>query len=70
MVDLVLRYDRWMAETPAVPKLLLTVDNGVGLGSPEIIGWAAENFAASRSSRLGQAGTIRRRISPRPSARP
>src|SRR3984957_2626672 len=45
VVEVVLRYDRWMAETPEVPKLLMAVDKGVGLGSPEAISWAAETFA-------------------------
>jgi haloalkane dehalogenase len=56
VVEVVLRYDRWMAQTPDVPKLLMTVDNGVGLGSPEIIGWAAENFAAVEVESVGPGG--------------
>ena len=47
VVEVVLRYGRWMAETPGVPKLLLAVENGVGLGSPDVIGWAAETFASA-----------------------
>jgi haloalkane dehalogenase len=46
VAELVLGYGRWMAGTPGVPKLLMAVENGVGLGSPQIIAWAAENFAA------------------------
>jgi len=34
----------------------MTVDNGVGLGSPEIIGWAAENFAAVEVESVGPGG--------------
>ena len=32
VVEVVLGYDRWMAETPDVPKMLMAVENGVGLG--------------------------------------
>lgn len=56
MVEVVLRYDRWMAETPGVPKLLMAVENGVGLGSPEMIGWAAENFAGAEAESVGPGG--------------
>ena len=56
VVELVLGYGRWMAETPGVPKLLMAVENGVGLGSPEMIGWAAENFAAAEVESVGPGG--------------
>jgi haloalkane dehalogenase len=56
VVEVVLGYDRWMAATPEVPKLLLAVENGVGLGSPEIIAWAAENFAAAEVEPVGPGG--------------
>ena len=56
VVDVVLRYDRWMAETPEVPKLLMAVDNGTGLGSPEMIAWAAETFAAAEVESIGPGG--------------
>jgi haloalkane dehalogenase len=56
VVEVVRGYDRWMAETPEVPKLLLAVENGVGLGSPEVIGWAAENFASVEVESVGPAG--------------
>jgi haloalkane dehalogenase len=52
----VLGYDRWMAETPDVPKLLMAVENGTGLGSPEMIGWAAENFAGVEVESVGPGG--------------
>jgi len=52
----VFRYDRWMAATPEVPKLLMTVDKGVGLGSPEMISWAAETFAAAEVESVGRGG--------------
>ncbi|MEV6770588.1 haloalkane dehalogenase [Nocardia sp. NPDC051030] len=49
-------YDRWMAETPEVPKLVMAVENGVGLGSPEVIDWAATTFAAVETANIGPAG--------------
>lgn len=45
-----------MAGTPDVPKLLMTVENGVGLGSPQLIAWAAENFAAAEVVPVGPGG--------------
>jgi haloalkane dehalogenase len=56
VVELVLRYDRWMAETPGVPKLLMTVENSAGLGSQAIVAWAAENFAAVEVESVGPGG--------------
>jgi haloalkane dehalogenase len=50
-------YDRWLAATPEVPKLLLTFD-----GSPtllineDVAAWCASNVAGLRSVRLGPAG--------------
>jgi haloalkane dehalogenase len=56
VVEVVLGYGRWMAETPGVPKLLMAVENSVGLGSPEMIGWAAENFASAEVESIGPGG--------------
>jgi haloalkane dehalogenase len=56
VVDVVLDYGRWMAETPDVPKLLMAVENGVGLGSPEVIGWAVETFANAEAVSVGPGG--------------
>jgi haloalkane dehalogenase len=56
VVDVVLDYGRWMAETPDVPKLLMAVENGVGLGSPEVIGWAVETFANAEVVSVGPGG--------------
>ena len=56
VVEVLQRYGRWMAGTPGVPKLLMAVDNGVGLGSPEIIGWAAATFAAAEVESVGPGG--------------
>jgi haloalkane dehalogenase len=47
VVEVVRRYDRWLADTPDVPKLLMALENGAGLGSPELIAWAAANFASA-----------------------
>ncbi|MFX0574317.1 haloalkane dehalogenase [Nocardia nepalensis] len=41
----VIDYGQWMTESGDVPKLLMTVEPGVGLGSPEVIAWAAATFA-------------------------
>lgn len=48
-----LAYGRWMAQTPEVPKLLLTVERGVGMGSAETAAWAAETFASLEVESLG-----------------
>jgi haloalkane dehalogenase len=56
VTEIVLDYGRWMAETPDVPKLLMALDNGVGLGSPEMISWAAETFACAEVVSVGPGG--------------
>ncbi len=56
VAELVLGYGRWMAETPDVPKLLMTMDSGAGLGSPEMISWAAETFASAQVVSVGPGG--------------
>jgi haloalkane dehalogenase len=56
VVEVVLRYDRWMADTPQVPKLILAVDKGVGLGSPDLVCWAADHFAAVEVESVGPGG--------------
>jgi haloalkane dehalogenase len=56
VAETVLQYGDWMSRTPHVPKLLMTVENGVGLGSPEIISWAAETFAAAEVASVGPGG--------------
>src|ERR1700759_1973266 len=43
VVEVILGYGRWMAGTPGVPKLIMAVEGGVGLGSPEVVRWAAED---------------------------
>lgn len=49
-------YGHWMATTPEVPKLLMALDNGAGLGSPEVIGWAAQEFASCEVVSVGTGG--------------
>ena len=56
VVAVVERYRRWMAGSPEVPKLLMAVENGVGLGSPEMIGQAAEAFASAEVVSVGPGG--------------
>src|ERR1700761_5231362 len=56
VVEVVLGYGRWMAGTPGVPKLIMAVEGGVGLGSPAVVGWAAENFAAVEVESVGPGG--------------
>jgi haloalkane dehalogenase len=56
VVAVVERYDRWMAATPDVPKLLMTVESGTALGSPEAVAWAAESFAAVEIESVGPGG--------------
>src|ERR1700759_4246161 len=56
VVEVVLGYGRWMAATAGVPKLIMAVKDGVGLGSPEVVGWAAESFAAVEVESVGPGG--------------
>ena len=52
----VLAYDHWMSDTPDVPKLLMTVEPAVGIGSPEIVAWAEQTFAGLEVEAVGPAG--------------
>ncbi|WP_433574783.1 haloalkane dehalogenase [Nocardia brasiliensis] len=56
VVEIVERYGRWMSTTPDVPKLLMHVEPGDSLGSPELIAWAAARFAALRVVSVGPGG--------------
>ena len=56
VVAVVDRYGRWMAGSPEVPKLLMAVEGGVGLGSPEMIEWAAKTFASTEVVSVGPGG--------------
>jgi len=53
--DRFLAYDQWLADTPAVPKLLMVTEPG-GLVSPVIERWARDNIAALEVESIGQAG--------------
>lgn len=52
----VLDYGRWMADTPDVPKLVMAVDAGVGMGSPEAVAWARDTFANVEVELVGPGG--------------
>ena len=52
----VLAYGRWMASTPEVPKLLMTLEPGVGMGSPEVAAWAKDTFASVEVESVGPGG--------------
>jgi haloalkane dehalogenase len=50
-------YDRWLAESPEVPKLLLTFEQGPGrMVGPDVIEWCRENIAALEIEFAGVAG--------------
>jgi haloalkane dehalogenase len=51
-----LTYGRWMADTPQVPKLLMTIEPGVGMGSPEMAAWAKDTFASVEVESVGPGG--------------
>jgi haloalkane dehalogenase len=53
--DRFLAFDRWLAESTGVPKLLLTVEPGQ-LVSPAIVDWAREHVAALEVRGVGPAG--------------
>ncbi|MEV6561304.1 haloalkane dehalogenase [Nocardia sp. NPDC051756] len=56
VVAIVDNYGQWAARSPEVPKLVMGLENGVGLGSPEVIDWAAETFASVEIASIGPAG--------------
>jgi hypothetical protein len=56
VADRVDAYGRWLADTPEVPKLLLTVEQGVGIASPEIVAWAKEHANGLEVEGIGPAG--------------
>lgn len=56
VADIVNAYDKWMATTPDVPKLLMAVDGGATLGSPEMIDWARKTFVALEVESIGPGG--------------
>jgi haloalkane dehalogenase len=56
IVAVVENYGRAMARTSAIPKLVMAVENGVGIGSPEVIEWAVATFAAAEAVSIGPSG--------------
>lgn len=56
VVAIVDNYGQWMAQTPEVPKLIMALENGVGLGSAEAVQWAATTFANAEVAPIGPAG--------------
>lgn len=56
VVAIVENYGHWAARTPEVPKLVMALENGVGLGSPEMIEWTATTFASTEIAPIGPAG--------------
>jgi haloalkane dehalogenase len=53
--DRVTAYDKWLADTPEVPKLLLTIEPA-GLVTADIEQWARDNIAALEVESIGPAG--------------
>ncbi|WP_309484494.1 haloalkane dehalogenase [Streptomyces himalayensis] len=51
-----LSYGRWMGDTPEVPKLVMTVEPGVGMGSPEMAAWVKDTFASVELESVGPGG--------------
>ncbi|WP_067884346.1 haloalkane dehalogenase [Nocardia vaccinii] len=49
-------YGRAMATSPQIPKLIMAVQDGVGLGANEAIDWAAATFANVETVGIGSAG--------------
>jgi haloalkane dehalogenase len=52
----VVTYGRWMTATPGVPKLILTVDGGLGTTPPQAIAWATDTFAGVEVEAAGPGG--------------
>jgi haloalkane dehalogenase len=53
VVELVDTYDRWLASSEDVPKLLLTFDPGALMNEP-VVRWCRENIAALEVAEAGQ----------------
>ncbi|WP_067841784.1 haloalkane dehalogenase [Nocardia lijiangensis] len=56
VVEIVRNYGRYLAETPEIPTLIMALENGVGLGSPESVRWAATTFADAEVVSIPPAG--------------
>jgi haloalkane dehalogenase len=53
VVELVNSYDRWLASSEDVPKLLLTFEPGAIMSAP-VVQWCQENIAALEVANAGQ----------------
>jgi haloalkane dehalogenase len=57
VVERVEAYDRWLADSRDVPKLLLAFDPGPGIMvSPDLVAWCEANVAALEVEPCGEAG--------------
>jgi haloalkane dehalogenase len=57
VVERVERYDRWLANSPDVPKLLLTFDPGPSqMLGPDVVEWCTQNVSALETERCPAAG--------------
>lgn len=63
-------YGNWLADSPDVPKLLLTVENGQGIAAPEVVDRARRTVAALEVQASDRPTTRPQRTSPTPSATP
>jgi haloalkane dehalogenase len=56
VTERVLAYGQWMAVSPEVPKLIMTVDGGPGSAPAGTVARAAETFASAEVQSVGIAG--------------
>ncbi|MFF3574141.1 haloalkane dehalogenase [Nocardia jiangxiensis] len=56
VAEIMVNYGRAMADTPQIPKLLMAVENGIGMGGNETIDWARTTFANIETVGIGPAG--------------
>ncbi|WSA21864.1 haloalkane dehalogenase [Streptosporangium subroseum] len=52
----ILGYIDWAGDTPGVPKLVLTVEPGTPMGSPDVIAWVKETYAGVEIESVGPGG--------------
>ncbi|WP_428953106.1 haloalkane dehalogenase [Streptomyces sp. cg35] len=54
----VVAYGQWLSspESAAVPKLVMHVDDGLGMGSAGVVAWARETFTSVETANIGAAG--------------
>jgi haloalkane dehalogenase len=56
VLDVVTRNARWLAETPRIPKLLLTFDGNAMSNAPSVVAWAKRTIPSLSVVPLGPAG--------------